>query len=295
MLSIIAPALRVVTRCRWIRRGLRDRLGRLICDPEAGTSHPFVVPFFGYRYRGNLSSYIDWNVYFFGAYERELLLLISGIVRGAPGAVAFDIGANVGHHALAMARWASTVHAFEPYPTVARELIGRTVDNPEANIIVHRFGLGVTDEHMDYFAPTGRGNLGTGSFVAEHAPGYNAHHGKLPIRNGDAVVAELKLARLDFIKLDVEGFESDVLLGLRDTLERHRPTILMEWSAETRRAFGSIGNLRNALPTGYRIDSVVTDRPFAIVFNRQRYRLVSFEFDAVPSYLLMQPQAPTSH
>ena len=46
----------------------------------------------------------------------------------------------------------------------------------------------------------------------------------------DGLVADLKLERLDFIKLDVDGAECDVLAGGRDTLARLRPLILFEFS-----------------------------------------------------------------
>lgn len=290
MPSIQYTLLRALGHADWVRRGIRDRTIRLACDPERGQSCPFTVPFYKFQYRGDLASYIDWNVYFYGAYEKGLLRLVEDIVVARPGAVVFDIGANVGHHALAMAGWATMVHAFEPYPAVARLLSERVAENPLANIRLHPFGLGERNQLLEYFAPTGRGNLGTGSFVPAHATGYNERHGQLEVRHGDAVVEELGLDRLDFVKLDVEGFEHAVLLGLRATLERFRPAILMELSAETQRSLGSPENLRSALPTGYVINAVATDRPLALLFNRPRYRLVEFDFEVVPAYLLMQPE-----
>jgi hypothetical protein len=39
---------------------------------------------------------------------------------------------------------------------------------------------------------------------------------------------DFELAKIDFIKIDVEGFETDVLLGAAQTIERCKPVILIE-------------------------------------------------------------------
>jgi hypothetical protein len=40
------------------------------------------------------------------------------------------------------------------------------------------------------------------------------------------------LSRLDFLKIDTEGFEIDVLMGAENTIRKHRPVIYIELSAE---------------------------------------------------------------
>jgi hypothetical protein len=51
--------------------------------------------------------------------------------------------------------------------------------------------------------------------------------GAYPARLDD-VVKENNIIKVDFIKLDVDGFEYSVLYGGRETLEKFKPTILME-------------------------------------------------------------------
>jgi len=284
----LAP-LRAFAHIDIVRRGIRDRLARWCHDPESGRHHDFAVDFYGLTYRGDLASYIDWNVYFYGAYEKHLLQLVRARLTARPGAVALDIGANVGHHALAMSRWAAEVHAFEPFPDVYRQFEARMFENGIRNVHLHQFGLGEADAVLDYYAPQGRGNLGTGSFLAAHASGYNVKHGQFAIRQADRAVAALELARLDFIKLDVEGFEPRVLAGLRETLRQFRPTILMEHSEETRKALGDLAGLMALLPPDYRARSVSGDRPVAVFFNDPRPRLEEFDFSHCPSYILLEP------
>ena len=52
----------------------------------------------------------------------------------------------------------------------------------------------------------------------------------------DAVVAVLGLDRLDFIKADIEGWELRLLHGGQDTLRRFRPRLMLEFTADHRRA-----------------------------------------------------------
>lgn len=52
---------------------------------------------------------------------------------------------------------------------------------------------------------------------------------EIPCRTLDDIVAERNLDRIDLIKIDVEGFEHEVLLGGRATLMRYRPKLVIEW------------------------------------------------------------------
>ena len=90
--------LRLLGSQNWLRFGIRYRVINQFCNPESVDSIEFVTDFFGLKYKGNLNSYIDWSVFFFGAYEREKLLLLRDLVNARPNPVFFDIGANVGVH-----------------------------------------------------------------------------------------------------------------------------------------------------------------------------------------------------
>jgi hypothetical protein len=56
---------------------------------------------------------------------------------------------------------------------------------------------------------------------------------RVPVTTLDALVAAQGLARVDLVKVDVEGFEGDVLDGAADTIARHRPAFILEFNAWT--------------------------------------------------------------
>jgi len=112
--------------------------------------------------------------------------------------------------------------------------------------------------------------------MEEHAKDNNIKVGKLEIVEGDLYISKLNLKRIDLIKIDVEGFEGYVLLGLRDTLEKYRPFVVMEYSRVTRNNL-TIQELREILPSGYGIKGISTNRRFGLLFNRRNYSLPDFD------------------
>lgn len=234
--------------------GLRDRVLRLAADPDHLPEIPFVCEFFGMSYPGRLNSFVDWSVYFQGAYERGLLFFLRdcAIRLGGREAVFLDIGANVGQHTMFMAPWVGRVHAFEPWPEARRAIAEKVALNRLNNVEMHAVGLSDRAETLTYFAPA-TANGGTGSFLAGHNPSNRAAEA-LPLVRGDDYLAERHIGRIDLIKIDTEGFEPHVLAGIPQTLARHRPVVVFELSPAGGDEFAAPGNLAEAIAKPFGTD-----------------------------------------
>lgn len=183
-----------------------------------------------------------------GIFERRYLRFIARILP--PGAVVIDIGANIGNHALYLHRQCSTVHCFEPNPIIVERLRRNVAANNAANVHVHPVGLGSIDATLK-FAFNEAGNYGaSGFFDPGKTPGFQLL--ELPVRNADAAIRALRLGRLDFIKMDVEGFEQKVIDGLGDTIARFQPLVAFEFHGHLAQP-GDFDRLVAGFGPGYRI------------------------------------------
>jgi hypothetical protein len=81
----------------------------------------------------------------------------------------------------------------------------------------------------------------------------------------DAMVAQGAPAP-HIVKIDVEGFEAQVLAGMQSVLQTHRPIVLMEIAEATRRDFANVAGLRAAL------------YPNAILYGVTDRGLTAFDF-----------------
>jgi FkbM family methyltransferase len=131
----------------------------------------------------------------------------------APGMRVADVGANIGYYMLlAASRVGSTgrVACFEPEPDNLVELERNVRVNHLENVEVFPVAVGAED---------GTASLNPGMNGTVAADGVIS----VPLRRLDSV-----LDRIDFLKVDVEGYEGHVLAGARELLATHRPTLFVE-------------------------------------------------------------------
>lgn len=239
----------VIARWRWMSKRLRMRLINLL-SPGLAYRLDFSTPFFGFTYRGNTRNLIDRKVLFSGCHECDVLAFMRDFLSQVDSPVCLDIGANVGHHALFMSGYAARVIAFEPYDAVRQQMVEKLEENGISNVLIETVALGDRNEEKQFFAPPEE-NLGTGSFVEEFSAA-NQQASLLQVRRLDDVVEDLDIERVDFIKLDVEGFEKQVLLGSQAMLQRFRPVVLFESSIRIADSLHSTDELEAIYPDDYR-------------------------------------------
>ena len=270
---VVRPArglLRRLVFARWIPSGLRRRLARRAVvwteDRREGDPFTFTSRLAGLEYRGTLRSHLDAAVYFHGAFEKPLACFLRDAAQGLRSGPRFreggvplhfwDVGANVGQHSLVVSRHVDAVEAFEPFDEVADLLEGHVTRNRLGNVRLHRVALGETSERRGLLSPT-TGNRGTAALAAEveGAEPFAGPASQVLVRSGDEVAAELfPLGRdhaVGLIKIDVEGWERQVLAGLAETLGASRPVVVMEVSYAGPHAFRARTELLEALPPDY--------------------------------------------
>jgi len=156
--------------------------------------------------------------------------------------VIFDIGANIGLFSLAYANLFpnSTVYGFEPVPFIYEiylENIKLNNKNIKDRIIPFEIGFSNKLQRLSLGIPNKRThnrysrdiNIGLYSVNGENNKNINASFTTI-----DTFVIEKNIKTIDFIKIDVEGHEYEVLDGARNTINKLKPIIVMEYNELTR-------------------------------------------------------------
>jgi FkbM family methyltransferase len=136
--------------------------------------------------------------------------------------VFIDIGANIGKYALRVAKitGAMTI-ALEPHPSNYRTLKKNAKLNGLRNVVTLEVAAWSKNCPL-------RLNIGivSGSHSVKICYGLGWIY--VTAKSTDNVVEECRLRRVDWIKIDVEGAEYEVLCGLEETLDTYRPKIIVE-------------------------------------------------------------------
>ncbi len=214
---------------------IASRLYRVIATARsiAGCSPETRVRRRGLHWQLDLREGIDFSIFLLGAFEPSTLRAYTALLR--PGAVIFDIGANIGAHTLHFARLAGPngrVYAFEPTDFAFTKLKRNIALNPELAPRILPVQAFLVDR-ADALAPI----TVSSSWPIDVAAKAGNEHGGQPqaLNNAVALTADQfcqqhGIAHIDLVKIDVDGNELTVLRGFEETLRRLRPRILMEFA-----------------------------------------------------------------
>ena len=249
--AFLAPGIpRLKPRPGWMfaqeyyeqRRWLACRRGALW---EAAREKDLAVPI-TVRWHG--STTVDLTLgndnslclYVCGSFEPNEFAFLDRVLR--PGMVFVDVGANDGYYTLFAARRvgpSGRVVAAEPSSRERAHLqrnLGRNgLDNVSVVPAAIGAAVGLADLHLAHGVHAGHNTLG--SFA--HDDVVRASLERVPIEPLDAVIARLGLARVDFVKIDVEGAEASVIAGAATVLSAMRPLMLIEVNDKALRAQGN--------------------------------------------------------
>ena len=222
----------------------------------AGYSDRCIVKRDGVIYDLDLSQGVDFAIYL-RMFERDTRNALKWLVK--PSSVVLDIGANIGIHTMLLADLvgpSGRVLSFEPTDYAVKKLrrsLNLNSDLAERVTLFHCFlaaknGGDAPDSICSSWPLTKSEGL---------------HHKHLglamptnaaPARSIDAILAELGGPSVQLVKIDVDGFESEVLRGATALLRDNRPIFVMELSPYVLDERGSSLDelLSFFVPNGYR-------------------------------------------
>ena len=172
-------------------------------------------------------NYIEWTILSTGTYEDEINKLIK--ISLNPGDIALDVGGNIGLQSIRMSKSVGEqgkVFAFEPLIHLQEKLSRNIKLNKADNVKLFPYALSNTEREVDFHISKGKWNQGTFN-ISNNQPGTEIQH--VIIKVADEIPEVKELNRLDLVKIDVEGFEYQVLLGLKQTIRKHKPRIIFEY------------------------------------------------------------------
>lgn len=218
----------------------------------------------GIKMQLNIRNLVDHDIYFsFG--HKAIDNFLSNLKTDD---TVIDVGANIGHTTLLFSKkcYNGKIISVEPSKKLF-EIVKQHLDlNEIKNVIPLNIGLGETSKSAQLFqvndSNSGMNRVLTSGHVSHQSEG-------IIIKTLDSVVAELKIRSISAIKIDVEGYEYNILKGASETLKAFKPILLIEIDdynlKEQNATPGHVFNLLTDI--GYSIFNAETLQPVNIGLN----------------------------
>jgi FkbM family methyltransferase len=157
-------------------------------------------------------------------------LLLSELRKGM---VCLDIGSNIGYYALLESRIVGNegrVICIEPSPLNFQYLKKNLETETRSRVETHNIAVGDVDGHTNFLTGI-QSNL---SRAVKENEEISLAHGqnkiiRVPIRRVDTLINEIGPEKLDFIRMDPEGYEANIYQGMKSTIRKYKPMLLIEF------------------------------------------------------------------
>lgn len=181
------------------------------------------------KYFANAFEFIPTNdigkkLFFNGQFEMDEINVCRTLIKESD--IVLDIGGNIGFHAIHFSQFAhkGQVYSFEPSPDTFKLLLKNC--ERYQNIQPINIGLAKTEGLARFHYASDHAYSGFKDTGKKSIIGYE----DLPVASLDKWVKEKALKRIDFIKIDVEGFEEQVIEGMTQVIKHYKPILFVEIS-----------------------------------------------------------------
>lgn len=195
-----------------------------------------------------------FEIYLKKAYEAEPAFI------ARPGDIVFDVGANIGMYAIRQARRGGRVYAFEPnydaFSRLKRNISLNNLENviPVASAVHSKTGIIA-------FSMNPKSTL-AGKVVISPEKSALSSHVDVEAVSLDDFADSIKCPRINILKIDTEGHESEVLKGAKATLAKTEK-IVLEYHTPGQKAQIT--------------ETLTKNGEFGLVLDLNRYRLLYFK------------------
>jgi FkbM family methyltransferase len=174
--------------------------------------------------------HIQQQLFWYGYYEKTVGIILKKILN--LDSIFIDVGANIGHFSLLAALQSpkGRIIALEPVSYLFNSLRENISLNKFSNIEAINIAAGDKEENRLIYL-SGADNTGMSSF--QKPENYSGKHETVKVVTLDSMSDNLKLPKIDVIKIDVEGNELAALKGMKEILRRVQPYILIELNPQT--------------------------------------------------------------
>jgi len=177
----------------------------------------------GHKFVFDPATDIGMQLLFMGGFEEKAIMQCAQFIR--PDGMVIDVGANIGLHAVRFAQVAKAgkVICFEPARSTFAYLLQNVKDVP--NVVPLNIALSDSNGLQNFFVAAD--NAFSGLKDTKRKPILRQE--AVACFAGDAILQQLvQDQRVDLVKIDVEGLETQVLRGMKEFIARHRPVIFCE-------------------------------------------------------------------
>lgn len=191
----------------------------------------------GLKAKFSVSDWVQQLVYFFGTYIYEKEQVSYWRELSGSAVTVLDIGSNFGFYSLISAKEnpVAKIYSFEPSPMMFKRIGENILLNQYTNINPVQKGVSDKSGQFEFFVSEDN-NTGMSSLVKRsNSKGESLIIDVVTI---DAFIAERQIADVNLVKIDVEGNEFNVLLGMKGVLKKDKPTIFVELYNDTLSKFG---------------------------------------------------------